>query len=65
MLGFQIRKRGDHMPKNDRNKTFTERLYKNHVLPFGSLGKVELMDLMVKRLEDPPLDDEEETSKGS
>jgi hypothetical protein len=52
------------MRRDDRNKTFVERLYKNHVLPFGSLGKVEVMDPVVKKLEDPPFDDEE-TEKGS
>lgn len=51
------------MDRDERSRTFPELLYKNHVLPFGSLGKIDLMDLMVKRLEDPPFDDEE-TKKG-
>lgn len=42
------------------NRSFAERLYKMNVLPDGNLRQVEDVTLVIKKLENPPLEDEEQ-----
>lgn len=48
------------MSRKKKNKTFSEKLYKANVLPDGNLKSVDLIDIVLKKIEDPPLDDEKE-----
>lgn len=41
------------MAQNQKDKTFVEKLYKQHVLPFGSLGKIDIIDMAIYQLENP------------
>lgn len=50
--------------KRKRPKTFAEKLYHVNVLPDGNLNSVDYIDVVMKKLEDPPLDGERDTEKG-
>ena len=42
-----------------KNRSFSERLYRVNVMPDGNVHAVEDIDLVIKKLEDPPMDTEE------
>ncbi len=46
-----------------RNRTLTERLYRNNVLPDGTLFKVSPGELVIQKLENPPFNDEDDQQK--
>lgn len=51
------------MPSRDKKKTFAEKFYKANVLPDGNRRSVEQLDMVIQKLENPPVDDDQE--KGS
>jgi len=42
------------MEQKHENKTFAERLYNMNVLPDGNLKSVDIIDIVLKKLENPP-----------